>query len=347
MPAVNGTSLTLRRPDDFHLHVRDGSSLPSVVPHTAREFARAVIMPNLKPPVTTTEQARGYRERIMAAVPAGISFEPLMTLYLTDRTTPEEVKRAKDSGFIVGFKLYPAGATTNSDAGVTNIDRIVFVLEAMEMYDVALLVHAEVTSPDVDIFDREKVFIDRHLHPISINFPSLRIVFEHVTSAFGIQFLLNSRANVAGTITAHHLLMNRNDIFAGGLNPHHYCMPVLKSEADRRALMLAATSGDPRFFAGTDSAPHPVKSKGAYASAGIYTAHAAMELYAEAFDQADALHRLESFTSEFGARFYGLAPNEGTIQLIKEDTHVPADFPLGEDRVVPMRGGGVVPWRLA
>ena len=340
--------LTLIRPDDWHLHVRDGMALASAVPHTARQFGRAIIMPNLKPPVTTTEQALAYRERILAAVPAGVDFTPLMTLYLTDNTAPEEIRRAKDSGLIHAVKLYPAGATTHSDAGVTDLRKPAAALEAMADAGLPLLVHGEVTDPDVDVFDREAVFIERHLAPLLERLPQLKVVLEHITTRQGIEFVQAAPDNVAGTLTAHHLLLNRNAMFSGGLRPHHYCLPVLKRETHRQALVAAATSGSPKFFLGTDSAPHPKHAKdSACGCAGMYSAHAAMELYAEAFAAAGALDKLEGFASHFGPDFYGLPRNDTTITLRREDWRVPDSYPLGDETLVPLYAGQILRWRLA
>ena len=340
--------ITLARPDDWHLHVRDGAALPSVLPHTARRFGRAIIMPNLRPPVTTTEQARAYRQRILDACPADSGFEPLMTLYLTDRLPADEVERAADSGLVHAVKLYPAGATTNADAGVTDLRHCHAVLETLQRIGMPLLVHGEVTDPAVDVFDREAVFIERQLQPLRRDFPELRIVFEHLTTADGVAFVEESPAWVAATLTAHHLLYNRNAMFAGGIRPHHYCLPVLKRERHREALVQAATGGNPKFFLGTDSAPHPRSAKeSACGCAGMYTAHAAIELYAEVFEQAGALQRLEDFASRFGADFYGLPYNAGTITLRKESWEVPAEYPLGGEQVVPLRARETISWRLA
>jgi dihydroorotase len=339
--------LTLTRPDDWHLHVRDGTALDCVVPHTARQFGRAIIMPNLKPPVTSTAQALAYRERILAAVPAGVDFTPLMTLYLTDNTPAEEIRRAKDSGLIHAVKLYPAGATTHSDAGVTDLRKPAAALEAMAEAGLPLLVHGEVTDPDVDVFDREAVFIDRHLAPLLKRLPQLKIVLEHITTRQGIEFVTSAPATVAGTLTAHHLLLNRNAMFSGGLRPHHYCLPVLKRETHRQALVAAATSGNPKFFLGTDSAPHPKHAKeSACGCAGMYSAHAALELYAEAFAAADALDKLEGFASHFGPDFYGLPRNETRITLRREDWQVPESYPLGNETLVPLYAGQTLHWRL-
>lgn len=342
-------TLTLTRPDDWHLHVRDGAALAAVVPDTARRFGRALIMPNLKPPVTTVEQAAAYRARIQAAVPAGLKFDPLMTLYLTDTLGPDEIDKAAASGFIPAAKLYPAGATTNSDAGVTDIARIYPVLERMAEKGIALCVHGEVTHADVDIFDRERVFIDRVLAPLAARYPALRIVFEHITTAEAAQFVTGAGPNVGATITAHHLLMNRNAIFAGGIRPHHYCLPVLKRETHREALVKAATSGSTQFFLGTDSAPHARTTKeAACGCAGCYTAHAGIELYAEAFDEAGALDKLEAFASFNGPDFYRLPRNADTITLVKESWDVPAGLDyLPGDPLVPLRGGEQIHWKLA
>ncbi|MEN8204508.1 MAG: dihydroorotase [Pseudomonadota bacterium] len=339
--------LTLTRPDDWHLHVRDGTALASVVPHTARQFGRAIIMPNLQPPVTATTQALAYRERILSAVPAGIDFTPLMTLYLTDKTTPDDIHEAKASGLVHAVKLYPAGATTHSDAGVTEISKTWNVLEVMEQQGIPLLVHAEVTDTDVDIFDREKVFIDQHLEPLTVRFPALKVVLEHVTTREGVDFVVNAADNIAATLTAHHLLLNRNAMFKGGIQPHAYCLPVLKRETHRRALLEAAISGKRQFFLGTDSAPHTRNRKEtACGCAGIYTAHAALELYAQIFEEAGALDKLEPFASHFGADFYGLPRNKETITLKKRDWQVPDSYPLGDSEVVPLFAGETLHWRV-
>lgn len=341
------TELILTRPDDWHLHVRDDAALASVVPHTARQFGRAIIMPNLKPPVTTTAQALAYRERILAAVPAGVTFAPLMTLYLTDNTSPEEILRAKDSGQIHALKLYPAGATTNSDAGVTDLRKTWPALEAMAEAGMPLLVHGEVTEASVDVFDREEVFIERHLAPLARDLPELKLVLEHITTRQGIAFVEESSANVAGTLTAHHLLLNRNAMFAGGMRPHHYCLPVLKRERHREALVAAAISGNPKFFLGTDSAPHPRHAKeSACGCAGMYTAHAAIEFYVEAFEAAGALDKLEAFASHFGADFYGLPRNPDRITLRRETWQVPESYPMGGETLVPLYAGQPLHWRL-
>lgn len=340
-------SLTISRPDDWHVHVRDGALLRLVVPDTARQFGRAIIMPNLVPPVSTTDLARQYRERIVAAVPAGVNFQPLMTLYLTEDMQPSEVAEAKASGFVHGIKWYPAGATTNAHHGVGAIERCYPVLAAMEEHGLPLLVHAETTDPAVDIFDREAVFIDRILAPTIQRFPGLRVVMEHLTTQQAVQFLRSASPNVGGTITAHHLLLNRTALFAGGLRPHLYCLPVLKREVHRLALVDAATSGEPKFFLGTDSAPHPRQAKeSACGCAGIYTAHAAIELYAEAFEQADALDRLEAFASFHGPDFYGLPRNTERIKLQKSQWEVDESLQFGDETVVPFRAGETVNWRM-
>ncbi len=340
------TTLTLTRPDDWHLHVRDGDALQTVVPHTAQQFARAIIMPNLKPPVTTAAQAQAYCERIRAAVPTGLSFEPLMTLYLTDNLAPEEIRRAREAG-VVACKLYPAGATTNSDAGVTDLRKIYPTLEAMQREGLLLLVHGEVTSPEIDLFDREAVFIDTQLIPLRRDFPELKIVFEHITTREAAQYVQASDRFTGATITAHHLLYNRNAIFTGGIRPHYYCLPVLKREVHRQALVAAATSGSPKFFLGTDSAPHPAHLKEhATGCAGCYTAHAAIEMYAEAFEAAGALDRLEGFASFHGADFYGLPRNTGTITLRRESWTPPEQFAFGQAELKPLRAGEALPWRM-
>ncbi len=338
---------TLTRPDDWHLHLRDGSALAAVLPHSARQFARAIVMPNLRPPVTTLALARTYRERIEAALPAGSRFEPLMTLYLTDNTTPEEIALAKASGVVHALKYYPAGATTNSDSGVTRLEHCFRAFEAMEKAGLPLLLHGEVTDAEVDVFDREQVFIDTLLPQIAQRFAGLRLVLEHVTTREAVQYVTAAPANVAATITAHHLLLNRNAIFAGGIRPHHYCLPLLKREAHRLALVQAATGGNPKFFLGTDSAPHARGSKEAPCGhAGIYSAHAAIELYAEAFEAAGALDKLEAFASFHGADFYRLPRNTETITLRREAWQVPASFALDEDGLVPLRAGETLAWRL-
>ena len=340
------TTLTLTRPDDWHLHVRDGAALSTVVPHTAAQFGRAIIMPNLKPPVTTAAQATAYAERIRAAVPAGVAFEPLMTLYLTDNLPAGEIARAKDAG-VVACKLYPAGATTNSDAGVTDIRKTYRTLEAMQKAGVLLLVHGEVTDPEIDLFDREAVFIERVLAPLRRDFPELKIVFEHITTREAAQYVESADAHLAATLTAHHLLYNRNAIFLGGIRPHYYCLPVLKREEHRQALLRAATSGNPRFFLGTDSAPHPAQLKEhASGCAGCYTALSAIELYAEAFEHRNALDKLEAFASLNGPRFYGLAPSTEHITLVRQEWTAPTSLPFGELTVIPLRAGEKLRWRL-
>lgn len=341
------TQLSITRPDDWHLHVRDGDALQYVVPDTARQFGRAIIMPNLRPPVTITEQARGYRDRILAAVPAGISFAPLMTLYLTDNTPADEIVNAKQSGLIHALKLYPAGATTNSDAGVTDIHKCSDTLEKMAEQGLPLLVHGEVTASHVDIFDREKVFIDEVLQPLTMRLPQLKIVFEHITTKDAVEFVLSAGANVAATITPHHLHYNRNAMLAGGIRPHYYCLPIIKRESHREALVKAAVSADPKFFLGTDSAPHAQNAKeSACGCAGIYSSHAAIELYTEVFEQANALDKLEGFASFYGADFYGLPRNTDRITLHKEDWTVPNSMDFGEDKLIPLRAGEVVSWKL-
>jgi len=342
--------LTFTRPDDWHLHVRDGAMLAAVLPHTARQFGRAIIMPNLRPPVTTTEQAMAYRQRILAALPPGAVFEPLMTLYLTDNTPPEEIRRAHASGLVHGVKLYPAGATTNSDAGVTSLAKCAKTLEVMQQLGMPLLVHGEVTDSDIDLFDREKVFIDRVMIPLRRDFPALKVVFEHITTRDAADYVRDATAapgTLAATITAHHLLYNRNAIFQGGIRPHYYCLPVLKRETHRVALVQAAVSGSPRFFLGTDSAPHAKGLKEhACGCAGCYTALHALELYAEAFDAAGALDKLEGFASFFGADFYGLPRNPGSVTLRRESWTLPAEFLADELPVVPLRAGESIAWRL-
>ncbi len=342
-------TLTLRRPDDWHLHVRDGAQLAAVVPFTARQFGRALVMPNLQPPMTTTDALAAYRARILAAVPAGLTFEPQMTLYLTDSTSPDEIRKAKASGFVVGAKLYPAGATTHSDAGVTAIEKVWPALEAMAEHGLVLQVHGEVTASDIDVFDREHVFIDRVLSRVVERVPRLKVVFEHITTRIAAEFVQSARAGVAATITPQHLLLNRNALFEGGIRPHHYCLPVLKRERDREALLAAATSDDPRFFLGSDSAPHARHTKEtACGCAGIFSAHAAIELYAEAFESAGRLDRLEAFASERGADFYGVPRNTGTLTLRKESWNVPDSYSFGpaNERLVPFRAGATLAWRM-
>ena len=340
--------LTITRPDDWHLHLRDGEALASVLAHTARQFGRAIVMPNLKPPVTTVEQAATYRERIVAALPAGAVFEPLMTLYLTDNTPASEVVKAAASGFVKAIKLYPAGATTNSDAGLTAIEKAYDTLAEMERVGLPLLVHGEATDPKIDLFDREKVFIDTVLLPLTQRFPQLKVVMEHITTKDAADFVANSPLTVAATITAHHLLYNRNAIFLGGVRPHWYCLPVLKRETHRAALLAVATSGNPKFFLGTDSAPHAKGAKeAACGCAGCYTAYAALELYAEAFEQVGALDKLEAFASFNGPDWYGLPRNRGTVTLLKEDWRVPADYPyITGDSIVPLRAGETLSWKM-
>lgn len=338
--------LTITRPDDWHLHVRDGAALAAVLPDTCRQMGRAIIMPNLKPPVTTVEMAAAYRERILAARPAGSTFEPLMTLYLTETTTADEVRKAKASGFVHGIKLYPAGATTNSDAGVRDVNNAMVALEAMAEVGMPLLVHGEVTDPAVDVFDREAVFIDTVFEPLLKRLPGLRVVFEHITTRQAAEYVASAGDNIAATITAHHLLMNRNALFTGGIRPHHYCLPVLKRESHREALLAAATSGSKKFFLGTDSAPHARHTKeNACGCAGMYTANAAIELYAEAFDAAGALDKLEAFASFNGPDFYQLPRNTDTLSLVREPWQLPASLTYGNDELIPLRAGEYVQWR--
>src|SRR5574343_100164 len=339
-------TLTITRPDDWHLHVRDGAALAAVLPDTCRQMGRAIIMPNLKPPVTTVEMAAAYRERILAARPAGSTFEPLMTLYLTETTTADEVRKAKASGFVHGIKLYPAGATTNSDAGVRDVNNAMVALEAMAEVGMPLLVHGEVTDPAVDVFDREAVFIDTVFEPLLKRLPGLRVVFEHITTRQAAEYVASAGDNIAATITAHHLLMNRNALFTGGIRPHHYCLPVLKRETHREALVAAATSGSKKFFLGTDSAPHARHTKeNACGCAGMYTAHAGIELYAEVFDAAGRLDRLEAFASFNGPDFYQLPRNTDTLSLVREAWQVPAALSYGNDELIPLRAGEYVQWR--
>jgi dihydroorotase len=347
MNAPGRDTLTITRPDDWHLHLRDGTALAAVLPATARQFARAIVMPNLKPPVTTAAQAVEYRARILAALPPNVSFEPLMTLYLTDNTPPDEIARAKAAG-VVALKLYPAGATTNSDAGVTDIRKTYATLEAMQRHGLLLLVHGEVTDPAVDVFDREAVFIDRVMLPLRRDFPALKVVFEHITTQDAADYVAAGDAHTAATITAHHLLYNRNALFVGGLRPHWYCLPVLKRELHREALVKAATSGSAKFFLGTDSAPHAAALKEqSVCGAGCYTAPAALELYAEAFDSAGALDRLEAFASFHGPDFYGLPRNRERITLRRERWTLPETLPFGDTVIKPLRGGETLGWRLA
>ncbi|MFZ3018077.1 MAG: dihydroorotase [Gallionella sp.] len=339
--------LTLTRPDDWHLHLRDDALMASVLPDTARQFARAIVMPNLRPPVTTTEQAQAYRARIAAALPAGMSFEPLMTLYLTDNTGAEEIRKAKASGIVHAVKLYPAGATTNSDAGVTELRKTYAALEAMQRCGMPLLVHGEATSADIDIFDREAVFIDRVMQPLLKDLPNLRVVFEHITTKDAAQFVANAPDNIAATLTPQHLLYNRNAMLVGGIRPHFYCLPILKRETHREALVQAATSGSKKFFLGTDSAPHAQHTKeNACGCAGCYSAHSAIELYAEAFEAAGALDKLEGFASFHGADYYGLPRNTGKITLRREEWHMPHTVEFGGSSLVPLRAGEAMKWKL-
>jgi dihydroorotase len=341
-------TLTLTRPDDWHLHLRDGAALKAVLPHTARQFARAIVMPNLKPPVRTVADAAAYRDRIVAAIPSGAAFEPLMTLYLTDNTSPEEILAAKASGFVKAVKYYPAGATTNSDSGVTDLAKCEAVFEAMQQCGLPLLMHGEVTGDDVDVFDREKVFIEKSLIPLVLRFPKLRIVLEHITTANAAKFVLTASDNVAATITPQHLLFSRNAIFKGGIRPHFYCLPILKREDHRVALVKAATSGNPKFFLGTDSAPHTKNAKEACCgSAGCYSALHAMELYAEAFESVGALDKLEAFASFHGPDFYQLPRNTGTITLNKTTWRIPDEVPFTESGLVPLRAGEELTWKMA
>ncbi len=340
--------MTITRPDDWHLHIRDGEAMKAVLPHTARQFARAIIMPNLKPPVRTVDDAAAYRERILDALPIGSDFEPLMTLYLTDNTAPDEIVRATASGFVKAVKYYPAGATTNSDSGVTDIRKCDAVFAAMQEAGLPLLLHGEVTGDDVDVFDREKIFIERHLIPLVLRFPALRIVLEHITTANAVKFVLAASDNVAATITPQHLLYSRNAIFKGGLRPHYYCLPVLKREEHRLALLKAATSGNAKFFLGTDSAPHTrITKETCCGAAGCYSALHAMPLYAEAFASVDALDKLEAFASFHGADFYRLPRNAGTITLMNESWTVPDEVPFIESGLVPLRAGEPLAWRMA
>ncbi|MCE2832593.1 MAG: dihydroorotase [Oxalobacteraceae bacterium] len=343
----NQSTLTLIRPDDWHVHLRDGVVLADVVPHTAAQFARAIVMPNLKPPVVTTAMAAAYRERILAAVPQGVIFEPLMTLYLTDNTPPDEIRRATDSGFVKGVKLYPAGATTNSDAGVTDIQRCMRTLEVMQETGLPLLIHGEVTDHEVDVFDREAAFIDRILQPLRKSLPELRVVFEHITTKDAVDYVRDADGEIAATITAHHLMYNRNAIFQGGIRPHYYCLPILKREVHRQALVDAATSGSPRFFLGTDSAPHPKGLKEhACGCAGCYTALHAMELYAEVFEAVNALDKLEGFASLFGPDFYRLPRNTEQVTLQKREWVIPDELTLGDTVLVPLDAGRALGWKF-
>jgi len=340
-------TISITRPDDWHLHLRDGAALATVLPDTARRFARAIVMPNLKPPVTTTALALAYRERILAVLPAGLAFEPLMTLYLTDNTSADEVRKAKQSGLVHAVKYYPAGATTHSDAGVTDIRKCEAALAAMEEVGMPLLIHGEVTDPQVDVFDREKVFIDQVLMPLVQHHPRLRVVLEHITTKHAVEFVSETPPNIAATITVHHLLYNRNAMFQGGMRPHYYCLPVLKRENHRAALLKAATSGNPKFFLGTDSAPHAQsKKEAACGCAGIYTAHAAIELYAEVFEGQGVLDKLEAFASFYGADFYGLPRNQTRITLVREAWDVPPAITFDQEKLIPLRAGEQVKWRL-
>ncbi|MGZ9711677.1 dihydroorotase [Glaciimonas sp. GNP009] len=339
-------SLTITRPDDWHLHLRDGIVLASVLPDTARQFARAIVMPNLKPPVTSVAQAAAYRERILAVVPEGVSFEPLMTLYLTNNTPPDEIRRAKESGFVHAVKLYPAGATTNSDAGVSDLAKCYKTLEVMQELGMPFLVHGEVTDPTVDIFDREAAFIDRVMQPLRRDMPELKVVFEHITTKDAAEYVASADGPIAATVTAHHLLYNRNEIFKGGIRPHYYCLPILKRETHRLALMQAVTSGSDRFFLGTDSAPHAKGLKEqACGCAGCYTALHALELYAQAFDQVGALDKLEAFASFNGPAFYNLPRNQGFVTLKRQSWTIPAELPMGGATVVPLNGGELMSWQ--
>ncbi|MCU1726155.1 dihydroorotase [Pseudomonas sp. 7P_10.2_Bac1] len=339
--------LTLLRPDDWHIHLRDGAVLTHTVADVARTFGRAIIMPNLVPPVRNAAEADAYRQRILAARPAGSRFEPLMVLYLTDRTQPEDIRTAKASGYVHAAKLYPAGATTNSDSGVTSIDAIFPVLETMAEVGMPLLIHGEVTRADIDVFDREKVFIDEHMRRVVERFPTLKVVFEHITTSHAVDFVNEAAANVGATITAHHLLYNRNHMLVGGIRPHFYCLPILKRNTHQEALLDAATSGSPKFFLGTDSAPHAQHAKeAACGCAGCYTAYAAIELYAEAFEQRNALDKLEAFASLNGPRFYGLPPSTEHITLVRQEWTAPSSLPFGELNVIPLRAGEKLRWRL-
>ena len=346
MPEPSVPTLTLRRPDDWHLHLRDGAALAAVAPYSARQFGRAIVMPNLRPPVTTAAMATAYRARILAALPAGTAFEPLMTLYLTDHTLPAEIRRARDVG-VVALKLYPAGATTNCDAGVTDIRKTYATLEAMQREGLLLLVHGEVTDAEIDIFDREAVFIERVMQPLRRDFPALKVVFEHITTAEAAAYVNDAGPETAATITAHHLLYNRNALFTGGLRPHYYCLPVLKKERHRQALVAAATSGSGKFFLGTDSAPHAAALKEqSVCGAGCFTAPAALELYAEAFEAAGALDKLEGFASLHGPAFYGLPVNEGSVTLRREPWVLPETLPFGDALIKPLRAGETLHWKL-
>ena len=345
---MNDHCFSMTKPDDWHLHLRDGAALASVIPDTAARFARAIVMPNLQPPRRTLDDALGYRDRIMAMVPAGVRFEPLMTLYLTESTSPAEIVRAWKSGVIHAVKYYPAGATTNSESGVTDLSRCQDAFAAMQECGLPLLLHGEVTHAEIDIFDREAVFIERHLQGIIDAFPSLKVVLEHITTKEGIDFVLQARDGVAGTLTAHHLLLNRNAMLVGGIRPHMYCLPVLKRELHRQALIDAATSGSPKFFLGTDSAPHARNAKeSACGCAGMYTSHAGIELYAEAFEVAGALDKLEAFASFHGPDFYGLPRNKDSITLYKKSWEVPLELGMGKQTLVPFRAGETIDWQLS
>ncbi len=347
MSVAQGTELEIIQPDDWHLHLRDHEVMVSVLAHTAQRFSRAIVMPNLNPPLTTVQAVESYHQRILEAVPSSYNFSPLMTLYLCEDTRKEEINKAKDSGIIYGVKLYPAGATTHSSLGVRELEKVYPVFSQMEKLDLPLLVHAEVTSPEVDVFEREKVFMERHLVKIIETFPNLRVVFEHISTAEAVNFVKAASNRVAATITAHHLLFSRNAIFDNGLRPHYYCLPLLKTEADRQALVQAATGGDAKFFLGSDSAPHPQSAKqSACGCAGIYTAHCALELYAEVFDHCDALGCLEGFASQHGPAFYGLSPNTTTIKLVKKTQAIPLSYPLGEETLIPLRAGQSILWSL-
>jgi len=348
MTKIQNTQIEITQPDDWHLHLRDDAALKRTVPDSARTFSRAVIMPNLRPPVTTTALANEYYQRILHARPEGSNFEPLMTLYLTDNTSAEEIKLAYESNIVHAVKLYPAGATTNSDAGVTDLKHCAEALVEMERLQLPLLVHGEVTHADIDVFDREKVFIDQILSPLLTDYPKLKVVFEHITTADAVDFVINSSANIAATITPHHLLLNRNDLLVGGIHPHNYCLPVLKRNTHQQALIKAATSGNPKFFLGTDSAPHNIDAKETSCGcAGIYSGHAALELYAEAFEAADALDKLEGFASHFGPDFYGLARNSNKITLSKESWTVPKSYEFAGQDLIPMRAGEQITWKIA
>jgi len=348
MTNTNKTQFTITQPDDWHLHLRDESALLRTVPDTARYFGRAIIMPNLRPPVTTTEMAISYRERILQARPQGNTFEPLMTLYLTNNTSAEEIQRAHDSGIVHGVKLYPAGATTNSDAGVTDLKLCYPALEKMQQLGMPLLVHGEVTHADIDVFDREKIFIDQVLVPLLKDLPTLKVAFEHITTADAVDFVLSQGSRIAATITPQHLLLNRNDLLVGGIQPHNYCLPVLKRNTHQQALIKAATSGNPKFFLGTDSAPHAQAAKEtACGCAGIYSAHAAIELYAEAFDAANALDKLEGFASHFGADYYQLPRNSNSITLTKQPWQVPESYDFADQPLIPMRAGQTINWQVS